>query len=342
MSATGSGPYPGAPQAFYTAPDTRGMSFRVGPHTVTTGTLNVAVSNDPGGNVGRRRNQSSPPVRNLFVVFLFCLAGANSWAEEFVATIPVVTRDARGDQVAADMIVTVFRPAGDGPFPAVILSHGRPGELQRAQMGRAKLSSVTTAFLMQGFVVAVPTRVGYGRTGGVDVEFSLSCEQPRYRETFSAAADQIAATSKYLRALPYVDPELLFLVGHSVGGAATVAAAVRDLPGVKAAVAFAAGQGARASSPGEPCGSSVLTNTFATYGATKSAVPQLWIHTENDRQFSAAHAREWFSTFQAAGGQGELRMFPAYREDGHWWFEREPSAWMPAVLQFFRAHGLRP
>jgi dienelactone hydrolase len=259
---------------------------------------------------------------------------------ELTSSVPVKTRDAHGQAVTADLTLTVFRPPGGGPFPAVVLNHGRPGPTARQAMGRVKLSSVTTAFLGQGFVVVVPTRIGYGVAQGPDVEFSLSCDRPAYAASFAAAADQVQAAVTFARALPYVDPERLLLVGHSMGGAATITAAARNLPGVRAAVSFSGGQGARATTPGEPCGADVLKETFAGYGAMKSPIPQLWIHTENDRQFSLARASEWFSAYQHAGGQGQLQVFPAFRDDGHWWFASEPHAWMPAVKRFFDTHDM--
>lgn len=269
------------------------------------------------------------------------LVSQSALAIETTFTIPIQTIDPFGVVVQAEMPLTVFQPVGKGPFPAVVLSHGRPSRLMRQTMGRVKLSSVSTAFLGEGFVVIVPTRIGYGIAKGPDVEDSVSCEEPRYSSTFAAAADQIAAAVAFARTLPYVDPERLLLVGHSMGGAATVAAGVRNLPGVRAVVSFNGGQGARVSNPGEPCKPDVLLMTFAALGTAKSSVPQLWIHTENDLQFSVSHAKSWFSAFRDAGGAGESKVFPPYRDDGHWWFQNEPIAWMETVRAFTVANRLR-
>ncbi|WP_298209858.1 alpha/beta fold hydrolase [Acidovorax sp.] len=283
-------------------------------------------------------------LRSLCLILLLMASQvtcSSALAIESFATIPIKTTGPTGATVQAEMPVTVFQPIGQGPFPAVILSHGRPALLLRQTMGRVKLSSVATAFLGEGFVVIVPTRIGYGMAKGPDVEDSVSCEEPRYSDTFAASADQIAAAAAFARTLPYVDPERLLLVGHSMGGAGTIAAGVRNLPGVRAVISFNGGQGARLSNPGEPCRPDVLLKTFAALGKVKSPVPQLWIHTENDRQFSAAHARSWFSAFSEAGGTGELKVFPAYRDDGHLWFQNEPIAWLSTVRTFTAANGLR-
>ena len=281
-------------------------------------------------------------LRAIFLGWVLVVAASNAAAAEEASTLHVRTRDALGSAVEADIALTILRPAGLGPFPAVVLSHGRPPEAVRKQMGRVKLSAAATTLLGLGLVVIVPTRIGYGVSAGPDVEFSVSCEQPQYAETFAAVADQIAATVEHARKLPYVDPQHIYLVGHSMGGAGTVAAAARGLPGVRAAAAFNSGQGARGRThPGEPCGVPVLQSTFASLGGQRSPAPVLWAHTENDQQISLVHAREWFDAFIAAGGQGSFVAFPAYRADGHDWFIAEPGGWRDAVQSFFAANGLR-
>lgn len=264
-------------------------------------------------------------------------------AEELVASVPVSTRDAQGKTVVAEMPITVFRPPNSGLFPAVVVSHGRPSAEKRQGMGRVKLSSVSAVLLGIGMVVVVPTRIGYGIAGGRDPEYTISCEEPRYAEALGAAADEIAAAVNYARSLPYVDPNRIYLVGQSVGGAGTIAAAVRNLPGVRAAVAFNSTHGGRPQQhPGEPCAPDVLKATFASYGSSHSNVPVLWIQTEGDRSVSMAHARNWFGAFADAGGQGEFQAFPSYRDDSHAWFANEPAQWRATVLHFFTANGLRP
>ena len=117
----------------------------------------------------------------------------------------------------------------------------------------------------------------------------------------------------------------------------------RELPGVRAAVAFNSGHGARTqSNPGEPCGSEALRATFAQYGSVHSHVPVLWIQTEGDRSFSLANARSWFGAFFVAGGRGAFRTYPASHEDSHDSFALAPAQWRETVHDFFVAEGLRP
>jgi predicted dienelactone hydrolase len=81
---------------------------------------------------------------------------------EAVVRVPVSVENHIGRTVQADLIVTTFRPAGQGPFPLVVLNHGRPVyEQERAAMKRQRLESAARFFVRKGFAVAVPTRIGY-------------------------------------------------------------------------------------------------------------------------------------------------------------------------------------
>jgi dienelactone hydrolase len=267
------------------------------------------------------------------------LALVHAHAEELNSSVPVTVRDPIGAAHHAEMPITVFRPATTGPYAAVVLSHGRPDAAHRRNMGRVKLSSVSATLMGMGLVVVVPTRIGYGMASGPDPESSSSCEHPRYREALAVVADQISAAVSYTRGLPYVDPDRVFLIGHSVGGAGTIAAAVRDLPGVRAAIAFNSGHRGRPHQhAGEPCAPDELMSTFATLGQVQSPTPVLWIQTEGDRTFSMGHARKWFEAFVAAGGNGEFRAFPPYREDSHEWFAIRPDQWRDAVRDYLESY----
>lgn len=259
-------------------------------------------------------------------------------ADELSTQLAIKTQHVAGNVYEGTIPLTIFRPFGQGPFPAIVLSHGRPESTQRSRMGRVKLSSASTTLLGLGYVVIVPTRTGYGSAGGPDLEFTVSCEAPRYAPALAAAADQIAAAVAFARSQQYVLPEEILLIGHSVGGAATIAAASRGLPGVQAAVAFNSGYGGRSDRPGEPCAPDDLKTAFASYGATQRPAPVLWIHTEDDRVISMEHEKEWFAAFSAAGGSGEFRAFPAQGPDSHYWFSADPAGWRNSVRDFLAKH----
>jgi dienelactone hydrolase len=275
----------------------------------------------------------------LVATLLLLGLAVDARAQESVIELAVATRDSRGHPVEGRIPVTVYKPPGDGPFPAVIVSHGRPGlNSERQRMGRQRLASAAMTLLGQRMVVLVPTRLGYGGGSAHDPEYFVSCAQPHYAQAFAAGADQVAQTVQLARSLPYVDGQRIFLVGFSVGGGITATAAARGLPGVRAAVNFSGAHGGRLGA--EPCRSDLLKAHFASLGAAHATtVPQLWIYVENDELVPPATAMQWFDAFSAAGGPGEFRMMPP-RYRAHYWFIHEPGEWRDAVMEFFARHGL--
>src|SRR5215831_5094000 len=66
----------------------------------------------------------------------------------------------------------VYKPAGDGPFPAVLWNHGSepdPG-------GRAEFDSVAAVFVPAGFVVFAPMRRGHSDSQGEYIRDAIERE----------------------------------------------------------------------------------------------------------------------------------------------------------------------
>jgi len=190
-----------------------------------------------------------------------------------------------------------------------------------------------------GFIIAVPTRIGYGATEGEDIEYSGPCNNRNYPPGYAAAADQLQAALALLRQRPDVSQERGVVIGQSYGGATAIALAARNLRGVQAAVNFAGGGGGDpVGSPQQPCATVRIKRLFAGYGST-ARTPTLWIYTENDMYFGPKYPREWFDAFKEAGGAGEYVLYPPHGNDGHLLFSASPDTWKPKVLEFLRANG---
>lgn len=256
-------------------------------------------------------------------------------------TITVKVSDAYSKQVERPVVVTTFvDDATPAPRPVLLINHGRAGDpTARAALGRARYADNARWFAAFGFIVAVPTRIGYGVTGGDDVEYSGPCASPHYGPGFIAAATQMQAALAHLRARPDVAPDRAVVVGQSYGGASSIALASLMPAGVQAAVNFAGGSGGNPSgSPRRPCQPNRLERTFGGYGRT-ARIPTLWLYTENDLYFGAKYPREWFEAFREAGGTGEFHQFPPHGEDGHTLFTSHPATWHPVVEDFLRRQG---
>lgn len=235
-----------------------------------------------------------------------------SLREEFVR-IPLPS-EARWPALAA----TTYRPQGDGPFPLIILNHGSPATAaEREKMGRYRVLDRVQEFVIRGYAVVVPMRRGYGLTGGKWAEHYGRCAAPDYFAAGEQSAIDVLAATNYAARLPWADSRQIVLVGQSAGGIAAIAAASRQPAGVVAVVNFSGGRGGRPdTNPGEPCGAENMKRAISRYAQTIH-VPVLWHYAENDRYFSAAHVRDWFGAFEAAGAKGTLVMQPPFGRDGH-------------------------
>ncbi len=253
-------------------------------------------------------------------------------------------KDAFGKDVEGEQLVTTFRPAGPGPFPLVVISHGRNSE-KRAEYKRQRYESAARFFVRKGFAVAVPLRLGYGELAGAgDPEDSVSCNAPRYGSAIAAAGQQILDVVLAMSGQPDIDARHVVLVGVSVGGISTIAATSVHLPGEVAAINFAGGHGGNPDRhPGEPCQPESLRRLYGAWGGdnakTAPPTPTLWIYAENDHYFGPRYARQWAGAYVSAGGVADLQVLPAYGEDGHKLFTTGNDIWQPRVDEFLKQQG---
>ena len=276
----------------------------------------------------------------LFVALLAAAQPGAARIVEEVIELPMTVANMRDQSVSRAIKVTIFRDDAAPRSPFLVLNHGRPAKFEDfAKLGRVRYSDNSRYFVARGFAVFVPTRIGYGATGGEDVEYSGTCSARNFPPVYEAAAQQTVRVIEHARALPYVDGARGIVVGQSFGGATAIAVAAKNVPGVLAAVNFAGGGGGNPTGrPQNPCRPDLLTQLFATYGAT-ARIPTYWFYSENDQYFGNEHPRHWFRAFLEAGGRGEFVQLPPYREDGHGSFTRNPAAWRPAFEDFLRRNG---
>lgn len=261
---------------------------------------------------------------------------------ETLIRVPVSVQDREGRTISGDIPVSLFRPDGPGPFPLVVISHGRASTpAKRAEPAIQRQESAARFFVRKGFAVAVPTRLGYGETLALgDPERSRgSCGNAEYADAMAAGARQVVTVVEHLRQQPWVDAQRLVLVGQSVGGFVSTAANASRPAGLLAAINFAGGSGGNPEThPGVPCAGANVGKAYANFGSTAQA-PMLWVYTENDRYFDPAHSRAWHAAYTGAGGQAEYRLLPAFGEDGHTLFARGNDIWQPVVDEFLARFG---
>lgn len=287
----------------------------------------------------------------LISVFMLAASSGIARAEEQLSTalnesvikLPTTVSNIFNQVITKDMVVTQFRPHGEGPFPIAILLHGRSYK-DRSKPGRERFLQATKYFVNRGFAVWVPTRLGYGESGTEpDPEYSGTCSGKKYIPAYEVAASSTLDVIAYAKQQSYVDPARIVVLGQSYGGTTAITLAAKNPSGLIAAINFAGGGGGNPETqPNEPCRPDLLKEMFGLYGKT-AKVPSLWIYTENDKYFGPVYPKQWFAEFQKQSPVSQLaeyRAMPAFGDNGHFFFSRGFSIWRPVVDEFLRRQGV--
>jgi len=287
-------------------------------------------------------------MKRALVILLAALCGSVAAAEpppaadlrEEQLRLPVTVQDLFGRRETRTITVTTFRPPGDGPFPLLVLNHGRATQDRRAGQGRQRFEPQARYLVSLGFAVFVPTRVGYGDTyGDFDPEYAGDCPAMRPGPASVAAADQVLATVELARSLPWVDASRWVVMGVSLGGLTTLAVASRNPPGLVAAVNFAGGHGGRPDThPASSCSPAALSSLWLRQGAT-AALPTLWLYWANDRYWGADWPQRWAQAWKDGGGKVEFHSLPEAGADGHQGFIMQMDQWVPRVEAYLARAG---
>jgi dienelactone hydrolase len=278
--------------------------------------------------------------RLALVIVFFGTPGTRAAVVEDVVTIPVTVTRPSGGTLTHDIVLTIVRDNSRAKAPFLVLNHGRSGDSQkRKDFGRAVFKKPTQYFVERGFVVVMPTRIGYGKTGGDDVENSGSCTNKNYSGAIVPAVEQIQAAVSYAKSMSYVDGSRGLIVGQSMGGLAAIAASAQNVANVRAVINFAGGNGGDPDrTPGHPCRPDLLESAYGQFGA-KARVPTLWLYSENDQYWGTELPQRWFAAFKESGGKGRFVTLPPFEKDGHGIFGGNPEAWKAPVGEFLKSAG---
>ena len=172
------------------------------------------------------------------VVFSFAAMSAchsvNAKIIQELIELPVDVSDFRGQVVTHRIKLTIIRDDAKVRSPFLILNHGR-GATREINAARNVASFRTNAryFVSKGFTVFMPLRVGYGETGGPDVEFSGKCDARNFAPAYEAAVVQTIKVIEYAKALPYIDSSSGIVVGQSFGGTTAIAIAAKSIAAIR-------------------------------------------------------------------------------------------------------------
>ena len=255
---------------------------------------------------------------------------APSEAASTPATDPVHRLEPSGELVAfpsgaLTLHGFLYRPRGDGPFPAVVFNHGSerlPGD----KRGQAMF------YAAHGFVLFVPHRRGQGQSGDVaEYIADHASDHARIVEDLATTqTDDVMSAVEYVRSLPYVDRTRVAVAGCSFGGIVSLFAAERGT-GIQAVVDFAGGAMSWASAP--------ELQERMKQAARGAKVPVFFVQAEND--FNTAPSLVLSEEMRRAGKPVRVHVFPANgvtHEEGHGFCAGgENPGWGDEVLEFLKS-----
>lgn len=225
----------------------------------------------------------------------------------------------------------IYKPEGDGPFPAVLWNHGserRPGWLPE----------LAPTFLKQGYVFFIPHRRGHGRSPGdyiMDLLGQASESGGRTERSTRLVQlmevhleDQIAALS-YLKSLSYVDANRIAVAGCSFGGIQTVLMAEKGL-GVRAAVDFAGAAQTWSEAPD--------LRQRMRKAVQNAAMPILFVQAQNDYDLAPSH--DLAEAMEKSGKPHATHIYPKFgktNQDAHEFCVHGGTIWEPDVFAFLNS-----
>jgi carboxymethylenebutenolidase len=264
--------------------------------------------------------------RVLYALLLLALVPCTSTAQ---STPEEITFASGGRELHGFM----WKPAGAGPFPAVLWNHGSE-KLPGSQPALAKF------YTAHSYVFFVPHRRGQGRSPGEYIQDLIAQTPPgdrarRMVEFQQDEVEDVIAALNYLKSRPFVDPARIAISGCSYGGIQTLLAGERDL-GVKGLVPFAPGA--------MSWDQNVLLQGRLVHAVDLAKAPVFLIQAEND--YNLSPSRVLSKEASKKKKQFQSKIYPAFgttHQDGHWGFcSSATDVWGSDVLAFLEIQMKTP
>lgn len=234
-----------------------------------------------------------------------------------------------------ELETTMYKPPGNGPFPLLLMNHGKNPGNARTQP-RSRHLQIASVFVHRGFVVAIPMREGFTASGGQYPKDGCDIRRHAFDEAKSAAA----ALAELVK-LPYVDRSRIVIAGQSDGGLVTMALSTRQIPGVLGVINFSGGLRMKTCAGWQQN----LVNTYDSIGK-QARYPSLWFYGDNDQLWPQPMPEQMFNAYtrNAEGNAGHARMVDigTFGENSHDFADSKAGVklWYPQVKTFVQSLGV--
>jgi len=234
----------------------------------------------------------------------------------------------------------LWKPAGSGPFPAILFNHGSGGDDAQHTAGRTMAqaaSDLAPVFLKHGYAFFYLCRRGQGLSSDqgpftqdllkqAEAKGAESRKQLHYQLITGTQLDDALAGLAFLKSASDIDPKRIAIVGHSFGGMLTLFSGDNDNT-IRAEVAFAAGANSWHASQ------ELRERTFAS--VRKTAAPIMLVYAAND--FDTTPGKDISAELDRLHRSHLLKIYPAIGkvpDEGHNLLYLGISQWEPDVFQF--------
>jgi carboxymethylenebutenolidase len=233
-----------------------------------------------------------------------------------------------------------WKPAGPGPFPAILFNHGSGADDPQHTAGRTMAeaaSDLAPIFLKHGYAFFYLCRRGQGLSADqgpfmqdllkqAEAKGADARKQSLYQLITGSQLDDALAGLTFLKASPDVDPKRVAIVGHSFGGMLTLLSGDHDST-IRAEVAFAAGANSWRVSQ------ELRDRTLAAVGKTAAHV--MLVYAAND--YDTTPGKDISAELDRLHKSHLLKIYPVIgktADDGHSLLYLGISEWEPDVFQF--------
>lgn len=261
--------------------------------------------------------------RSGWVIFILALLGLGSPAAG-VITFPSGNLTLHG---------VLYKPAGKGPFPAVLYNHGSaPGMLSQEAFDR-----LGPLFVQRGWVFFAPWRRGQGLSADAGAYIGDEIQATWKKEGREAAVgtairlletdhlnDQLAGLT-WLRKQDFVEEKRIAVMGNSFGGIETVLGAEK--------VHYCAA--VDASGGGESWAIAPQLRSVMIRAATHAKAPIFFFQAAND--YDVAPSAALSEAMRKKGKVAEVKIYPAFGksdQEGHSFTYMGSSVWAEDVFDF--------